>query len=394
MPYKYFLYPFANAGDVATVPNAVQPDGSVSYAQGFGADYEADPALDPDAKDMPRTKTNQILLDITTAIQQYQQHGTPPFITTSDNGGTPYAYSKYDQVRYNDGGGIKIFQSLVDGNTDLPTVTTSWVQIDASMLRKSLTADTNFYVRTDGSNANTGLANTAGGAWQTLQYAYDFIANNYDLRGFTATVNVGDGAYTTGINATHPNTTGFIKFVGNTATPNNCLVTVTSSNCFTASLGSIFYIKGFGMQTTTNGGAIATSSGGKIIVDGNVQFNALAAGNIHLFSSGSGSFIQVNSDYRINGGAAYHMLADYGAFIETANSLTTTILGNPNFTSFFAYASNGASIKETGATFTGTATGTRYRAQFNGIINTNSAGNPNYFPGNAAGSSLTGGQYT
>lgn len=394
MAYKYFLYPFADAGDVAPVPNAVQPDGSVSYAQGFSADYEADPALDPDAKDIPRTATNQILLDITTAIQQYQQHGTPPFITTSDNGGSPYAYSKNDRVRYDDGGGFKVYQSLINSNTDLPTVSTSWAVVDPSSDRKYLTSDTTFYVRVDGNNANSGLANNAGGAWLTLQHAYDALANNYDLRGYTATVNVGNGTYTSGINATHPNTTGFIKFVGNVATPNNCLVSVTNANCFNASLGSIFYIRGFGMQTTTNGGAIATTSGGKIIVDGNVQFNALAAGNIHLFASGSGSFIQINSDYIINGGAAYHMLADYGSFIESANNLTFTILGNPNFSAFYAYSSNAASIKETGATFSGTATGTRYRTQFNGIINTNSGGNPNYFPGNAAGSSLTGGQYT
>lgn len=394
MPYKYFLYPFAQSGDVAAVPNAAQPDGSVSYAQGFSADYEADPALDPDAKDIPRTATNQILLDITTAIQQYQQHGTPPFITTSDNGGTPYAYSKNDRVRYDDGGGFKVYQSLVNSNTDLPTVTTSWAVVDPSAARKVLTANTNFYVRTDGNNANTGLVNNAGGAWLTLQHAYDTITNTYDLRGFTATVNVADGSYGAGVTATIPNLSGLIKFSGNTTTPNNCLVSPTAADCFGAVNGAILYVKGFGMQTTTSGFCFTAGRGGKIFMDGNCQFNAVAAGGIHCYAYGSGSYINLLSNYRINGGAVYHMLADYGAFIETANAITVTILSNPAFSGSFVLVGNAASLKESGVTFSGTATGIRYRADLNGVINTNSGGNANYFPGNAAGSAINGGQYT
>ena len=48
-------------------------------------------------------------------------------------------------------------------------------------IREKLTASTNFYIRTDGSDSNTGLANTAAGAFLTLQGAYDKIANNYDF---------------------------------------------------------------------------------------------------------------------------------------------------------------------------------------------------------------------
>lgn len=68
-------------------------------------------------------------------------------------------------------------------------------QIRSAIGRKILTANTQFYVRTDGSDSNNGLANTAGGAWATPQHAANVLAANYDLAGFTAYVNIGAGTF-------------------------------------------------------------------------------------------------------------------------------------------------------------------------------------------------------
>ncbi len=119
--YKYFIQPFANAGDVLTIPNDTQPSGSVSYQEGFGFDYQRDLATDPDALAVPRDSMNQLFLDITTAVQQYQQLGTPNFITTSDNGGSPFSYPIYARVLYDAGSGFEVYENQVDGNTTLPT---------------------------------------------------------------------------------------------------------------------------------------------------------------------------------------------------------------------------------------------------------------------------------
>lgn len=59
---------------------------------------------------------------------------------------------------------------------------------------------------------------------------------------------------------------------------------------------------------------------------------------------------------------------------------------------FFAFASTTSSILADGNTYSGSATGARHSAQLNGVIYTNGGG-ANYFPGNAAGSTASGGQY-
>lgn len=113
---KYFIDPFAISGDKSAIPDASQPDGSVSYDQGFGPDYQLDPA-DPSSLDVPRDQFNQFGFDITSNIQQYQQFGFPNFITSSDNGGSPFPYSKNASVRASDGNN---YYSLIDTNTDTP----------------------------------------------------------------------------------------------------------------------------------------------------------------------------------------------------------------------------------------------------------------------------------
>lgn len=51
-----FKTPFATQGDKASIPVEIQPDGSVSYTQGYGYDYERDQVTDPAAKDIEREK--------------------------------------------------------------------------------------------------------------------------------------------------------------------------------------------------------------------------------------------------------------------------------------------------------------------------------------------------
>jgi hypothetical protein len=97
--------------------------------------------------------------------------------------------------------------------------------LTSSPTNPALTADTTFYVRTDGNDSNTGLANTSGAAWLTIQKAINYLLAT-DLGGFTATIQLGDGTYShsAGITAYRPFRNGFVKLLGNTGTPANVII--------------------------------------------------------------------------------------------------------------------------------------------------------------------------
>lgn len=125
MPY-YFQQPFAVAGDRVTIPVANQPDGSISFNEGYGGDYSLPRASNPAALTIEREKYNQLMYYITSNIQYLQQFGAPEFISSSDNGGTAYGYARSAVVRYNNGSTIERYVSLIDSNTTLPTNTSNW----------------------------------------------------------------------------------------------------------------------------------------------------------------------------------------------------------------------------------------------------------------------------
>lgn len=127
MAQMFFRTPFATSGDTTDVPNDAQPDGSVSYTDGFGPDYQADP-MDPDVLYPERPIINDLFKVITGALQILQVHGFPDFITSADNDGSPYSYDMNAWVRYSDG---NVYYSLVNSNTALPTDNTKWAMFAA-----------------------------------------------------------------------------------------------------------------------------------------------------------------------------------------------------------------------------------------------------------------------
>ena len=86
--------------------------------------------------------------------------------------------------------------------------------------RELLTANRTYYVRTDGSDSNNGLANTSGGAFLTIQKAIDTAAA-LDLSIYNVTIQIADGTYTitSAILGKSAVSAGEIWLVGNETTP-------------------------------------------------------------------------------------------------------------------------------------------------------------------------------
>jgi microcystin-dependent protein len=116
---------FAEDGDKTTVPFNIDLSGAVSYEEGYGPDYELEQD-DPAKRNIERAKLNQLLNTITSELRHYQTLTFPLFITSSDNNGAPFPYQKFAIVRFDDGAGYDIYESLIDDNETDPTNTTNW----------------------------------------------------------------------------------------------------------------------------------------------------------------------------------------------------------------------------------------------------------------------------
>ena len=90
--------------------------------------------------------------------------------------------------------------------------------------------------------------------------------------------------------------------------------------------------------------------------------------------------------YTISGAAVIHKIANAGGYIEFNAGVTLT--GTPAFSAAYAYSIRGGLIQVGGGSFTGSATGSRYYADNNGVILLSGL----TFPGDSAGTTATGGQ--
>ena len=268
-----------------------------------------------------------------------------------------------------------------------PTVGIVPLSID---FREKLDAARTYYVRTDGSNSNNGFANTAGGAFLTIQKAVDTIAG-LDINAQTVTVQIADGTYTTAVilkNVVGFGAAGNLVIQGNNGTPANVVISTTSADGFTAnSLNVTWDIKDLKIQTTTAGDGISAYNG-SIVRFGNLNFGACAGGHMRAYV---GSKFICLSNYAVSGGALLHWGATDGSLFSTAG-FTVTITGTPAFSAAWAYVYQLCDVTCYSMTFSGAATGQRYQVATNSVVFTNGGG-ATYLPGNSAGSTATGGQY-
>jgi hypothetical protein len=127
MTTYFYQYPFASqSGSITTaVPTTGSSIGAMSYQYGFTNNYQLNLLTNPNALPILLGQFNQVMLDATTNLQQYQTYGTPNWITASQNGGVAYPYPIYARVYYNS----LVYENQVAGNTATPGVDATWAVI-------------------------------------------------------------------------------------------------------------------------------------------------------------------------------------------------------------------------------------------------------------------------
>ncbi len=253
-------------------------------------------------------------------------------------------------------------------------------------LREKLSANRTYYVRTDGSDSNTGLVDSAAGAFLTIQKAVDTIANTLDIAGYTVTIQVRDGTYTGAVKL--KNVVGFaaagnLVIQGNNSTPANVIISISNTDCFTADgISSVWDIKDMKLTTATGWYACLYTLNGATIRFGNINFGSCSS--MHVYARNGR--IQCLSNYTISGGGHCHWLANNNGFLFV-QGFTITLTGTPAFNTFAIAQQLGMALVNNN-TYSGSATGARYLADTNSIIRSGAT-----LPGDADGSTATGGQY-
>jgi hypothetical protein len=246
---------------------------------------------------------------------------------------------------------------------DASADTAKKVRLDLAHLPKA-SGNTTFYVRTDGSDSNSGLVNNAGGAFLTIQKAAD-VVYGIDWNGFRPTIQVADGTYAAAngkISFRWPQGTGWgvngnYTIQGNATTPANVTITSTK-DCFEL-LGdttiSFYVVNGFRFQTNIGSG-IETSPAAQVTID-NITFDCADVGiavkryaEVGNLLGGTITFVNsVSASTRV----CYHV---HGEILIAGNQVFTGLTTTLGLIAGFY----GSYSKFNPLSVTGTATGPKY----------------------------------
>lgn len=271
--------------------------------------------------------------------------------------------------------------SLGDSASGMQMSRITWANLRASLqFREKLSAARTYFVRTDGNDSNTGLSNTTGGAFASVQKAIDTVAT-LDLSIHQVTIQIGAGTYA-GLNQLkNYSGAGPIVIQGDIANANAVVVTNATGHAFLAeNLSSVYIVRSLKVGTTGGTGSGFYAQNSRLYID-RVNFGGCAG--VHVLSA-DGSSVFMSGDYEISGGALAHWYASYGSNLITNLNQRITLSGTPAFVFAFAYAPALGGIRANTLTFVGAATGARYVSNKNSVIEVNAAG-ATYLPGNAAG---------
>ncbi|QUT07905.1 hypothetical protein KFK14_11250 [Sphingobium phenoxybenzoativorans] len=236
--------------------------------------------------------------------------------------------------------------------------------------RDKLTGNRTYYVRTNGSDSNDGLANTAGGAFVTPQKAIDTVYRSLDLNGFIVTIQIADGTYIApislrglplGATADQP-----LRMIGNESTPANVIFNTTSANALTLQGSAYLLLAGVTTRTTTAGVGWSVQSN-SLLEHRNCRFGAVAGDMILTQHHAS---VKAIGPTTIAGNAVTFLHATKHSVIDFAAQTLTYDVSIPSFSTYLMGV-NDASINLDSATIVNKGSG-RILVHDGGSINVSS----------------------
>lgn len=253
-----------------------------------------------------------------------------------------------------------------------------------------LLADRTYYVRSDGSDANTGLTNDAAGAFATVQHAVDVAAGIHcGLREITIMVGAGTFAEGTALKITG---NGNLRLKLQGAGTANTTISGTENGIEVngACRVTVQDVKVVGVSMT-----FWAQQNALLILTGAI---ALGGGALRLLSSQSGAYIEVtacslvigvaSTNFFVHGDETGQIAIGGNSVISTSGPVNAGTVIFANRTSLVQVVSNSVTWVQTN----GAITGRRYNVRSNAVINTNGGG-ASFIPGDLAGITALGGQY-
>ena len=251
------------------------------------------------------------------------------------------------------------------------------------------------YVRTDGSDSNNGSANTAAGAFLTIQAALNYAVSRFVTQGKTLTIQLGiAGTYAAPTSI--PAAAGALAISGSTT---NQGAGYNISGGGLAGSPAVINVQGANItlsgvtitNTSSSTSTIAALSGGSVILSNTTLAHAGSNSASDLIAYPGGS-IAIVGQCTFQSSSASGMNA-FGGNISVNSNVAITIGTGNNYATAFAIANNCGTVTfNSGSYFIGTASGVRYSATLNGVVNT-FGGGTSFLPGGTAGTTATGGQY-
>lgn len=251
---------------------------------------------------------------------------------------------------------------------------------------RPLAGDLTLYVRPDGSDNNDGSANTAAGAFLTIQAAITYATRRFFTAGYLITIQLADGNYA-GFSVVE-NTQCRLLIRGNPGAPANVVITAG------AGLSGVLAMRTATLSingVTFTGGANGASAVDRSLIElSNCRFGATA--NYQIFAQQS-STINVLTATDFFGSAKASMVASSNSTVSASN-LNLRYIGALTYSVATVWGNNGSVIVDSSSFFGGggTVTGARYQSDTGGLVYVNNGG-PAFIIGSVNGSVFTGGIY-